>query len=489
MEWLLDPTAWLGFVMLVGLGTALGIDERASTATLVDPLPPAQRARARVLGPVLALLMGLGLLASLAWLAGVIAPRVRAFSERELILLFGGVLLLCRATLGLHARLEERGPAGAGRRASAGLQTVVAQIVVFDALFALDAVIIAVGISGEPTLMMAAVAFALMLVLFAGKPLAAFVDARPTVVILCRGLQLMIGFSLVAEGFGFPIPKGCLYAAIGVPALVEACAQLARARRRAAATTDARETPAFAGAERAMIASVLGLAERPLRAIMTPRCEVARVDLADDEAAQRTALTATPHARLVLVREGTIDEPLGVIEKKDLFARLARGEALDLAAAARPPLFLPEVMPVLGALEQFRQSGARIAFVVDEFGGFEGVVTLTDVIQAIAGTLPDEYELDSAPDGVREDAEGWLIGGRVPLEQLRARFGLALAVDGDYHTAAGLVLGILERLPSEGDRIELGDGWVLEVAAVAGHRIERLRLRRTAASGDGAVVA
>jgi predicted tellurium resistance membrane protein TerC len=232
MEWMLDPSAWVGLLTLVILEIVLGIDNLIFIAILVDKLPPALRDRARVTGLSLALVMRLGLLSVMSWLIKLTAPLFSvgplSFSGRDLILVIGGFFLLLKGTLELHERVEGRSAHASGSRMHAGFWVIVTQIVILDAVFSLDAVITAVGMVDHLAIMMMAVVIAIGLMLVASKPLTRFVNAHPTVVILCLGFLLTIGFSLVAEGFGFPVPKGYLYAAITFSVLIEILNQLAR---------------------------------------------------------------------------------------------------------------------------------------------------------------------------------------------------------------------------------------------------------------------
>lgn len=239
MEWLADPTAWLGLLTLIVLELVLGIDNLVFIAILADKLPPEQRDRARLIGLSLALLMRLGLLASISWLVTLTQPLFevfdKSFSGRDLIMLFGGVFLLFKATMELHERLEGHVAQRTGNAAYAMFWPIVAQIVVLDAVFSLDAVITAVGMVDELAVMMIAVIVSIGVMIVASKPLTRFVNAHPTVIMLCLGFLMMIGFALTAEGLGFHIPKGYLYAAIGFSILIELFNQIARARRKKSA--------------------------------------------------------------------------------------------------------------------------------------------------------------------------------------------------------------------------------------------------------------
>lgn len=236
MEWIADPTIWAGLATLVVLEIVLGIDNLIFIAILAEKLPKHQRDKARVVGLLLALLMRLALLASISWLATLTQPLFFAsghpFSGRDLIMLVGGIFLLFKATMELNERLEGKDEEQHGPRKGARFWPVVAQIVVLDAVFSLDSVITAVGMVDHLAVMMIAVCIAIGLMLLASKPLTRFVNAHPTIVILCLSFLLMIGFSLVAEGFGYHIPKGYLYAAIGFSVMIEALNQLSQFNRR-----------------------------------------------------------------------------------------------------------------------------------------------------------------------------------------------------------------------------------------------------------------
>ncbi|WP_439887495.1 TerC family protein [Pseudomonas sp. MBLB4123] len=513
MEWIADPTAWLGLLTLIVLEIVLGIDNLVFIAILADKLPPEQRDRARLIGLSLALLMRLGLLASIAWLVTLTEPLLelfgKTFSGRDLIMLGGGIFLLFKATMELHERLEGSSHKPGGNRGYARFWPVVAQIIVLDAVFSLDAVITAVGMVDELQVMMVAVVISMGLMLVASKPLTAFVNARPTVIMLCLGFLMMIGFSLTAEGLGFHIPKGYLYAAIGFSILIELFNQLARARRKRHLQGEhsLRERTAHAvlrllggkveanevgeeiadmldGAggeaalfdrrERVMIRGVLGLAEASIRRAMTDRMQVDRIDLDTPPEKIHRALLDSPHSRLLVSRCAADDEPLGYVHKKELFKALLKGEQPDIESLVRVPLNLPDGVSVLAALEQMRQASTHVAFVVNEFGGFEGLLTLTDILEAIAGELPDASEVQG-PD-IEPVEGGYRVNGAINLAVLRNRLGFAASPCDDYQTLAGLAMSLLDRLPLIGDQLEHAD-WHLTVTAVKDRRVSKLLLR------------
>jgi predicted tellurium resistance membrane protein TerC len=235
MEWIVDPTAWLGLGTLILLEIVLGIDNLIFIAILLDKLPPAQRNRARIIGLSLALLMRVAMLAGISWLQTLTAPVLtvlgRGLSVRDLILIAGGLFLLLKATTELHGRLEGMEGRGVSGSPTAVFWHAIVQIVILDFVFSIDSVITAVGMVDHLPIMIIAVLVAILAMMFLSGPLTSFVTSHPTVVILALGFLLMIGFSLFAEGWGFTIPKGYLYAAIAFSVMIEMLNQIATRNR------------------------------------------------------------------------------------------------------------------------------------------------------------------------------------------------------------------------------------------------------------------
>src|SRR5690606_9857802 len=198
-EWMTDPAAWAGLATLIVIEIVLGIDNLVFIAILADKLPPHQRARARYIGLSLALIMRLALLASISWLVTLTYPIFVLFgseiSWRDVILILGGAFLVLKGTLELHERIEGGSHGVSGNMVHGVFWHVIAQIVVLDAVFSLDAVITAVGMVQNLSIMVIAVIAAIGVMMVASGPLMNFVSRHPTVVILCLGFLLMIGFS------------------------------------------------------------------------------------------------------------------------------------------------------------------------------------------------------------------------------------------------------------------------------------------------------
>lgn len=512
-EWMSDPTAWLGLATLIILEIVLGIDNLVFIAILADKLPPEQRNRARVIGLTLAMLMRLGLLASIAWVVTLTEPLFTVFgaeiSGRDLILILGGVFLLFKGTMELHERVEGNAHHGSQKVQHAVFWQVILQIVVLDAVFSLDSVITAVGMVDELSIMMIAVIAAMGVMMLASRPLMSFVNRHPTVVILCLGLLLMIGFSLVAEGLGFHVPKGYLYAAIGFSVVVEACNQLARrnrsrrtqnltGRQRTAQAvlrllrggkTEANQNPvdevtalvdhednqvAFAPEESQLVERVLGMSGRDVRSIMVPRGEMVWLDVKDsvDTVIEKFS---SGHARMPLC-DGDASNVIGVVHFKDLLRRLQMPQSLDLIEVARKPHYLLETTGVFKVLDVLRQSREHMLIVVDEHGHCEGLVTPLDVLIAVGGDLPEGA--GAMPRATQLSEDVWLLDAGMPIEEVRMLFENSAW---DHHvpdaTLAGALLRVGERLPAVGERVTWGD-WQFEIVERDGLRISQVRAER-----------
>lgn len=228
--------------------------------------------------------------------------------------------------------------------------------------------------------------------------------------------------------------------------------------------------------EEAMIHEVMRLGDRPVRVAMTPRTEVYWVSLDDPEDVIRQEVMLCPYSRFVLADGQDFDSPLGVVHKRDVADALLGGKPLDLSAIAKQPLYIPETTSLLRALEQFKSSQLHMAFVVDEFGSLEGVITPTDLLEMIAGDLPEAHDTPGAAIVEREDGS-FLVDGRVDLVELSDRLEDRFE-EGAFHTVAGMVLHHLGRFPVEGEKVRLGR-YEVEVIDMDERKIDKLLFRRT----------
>ncbi|MGZ3340739.1 MAG: TerC family protein [Reyranella sp.] len=237
-----DPAAWLALATLVVMEVVLGIDNLIFISILTNKLPEHQRSRARRLGIGLAVILRLGLLASVAFIVQLTQPVFtlfgHGFSWRDLILMAGGLFLIWKATTEIHDHVagesEDGGEAGPTPAGVAGMTMTAAigQILVLDLVFSLDSIITAVGMTNEIEIMVVAVLIAVGLMLAAADPLARFIGNNPTIVMLALGFLLMIGATLLADGVGVHVPKGYIYAAMAFSALIEGLNMMARRRKR-----------------------------------------------------------------------------------------------------------------------------------------------------------------------------------------------------------------------------------------------------------------
>ncbi|MCO1332809.1 TerC family protein [Microbulbifer sp. OS29] len=223
-EWLTSPEAWVALATLAALEIVLGIDNIIFISILVGRLPPKQRETARFIGLALAMVTRLALLFSIVWIMGLIDPIFSFYgmgiSGRDIILVVGGLFLIGKATHEIHNSLEgeEERVASLG---SAGFWMVLLQIALLDVVFSLDSVITAVGLVDEISIMAVAIVLAVIVMLFAAKPIGDFVDRHPTVKMLALAFLIMVGLTLLVEGFDVHVPKGYIYFAMAFSMAVE----------------------------------------------------------------------------------------------------------------------------------------------------------------------------------------------------------------------------------------------------------------------------
>lgn len=255
-----DPSAWLALLTLIVLEVVLGIDNLVFVAILSNKLPRSQQSRARRIGLVLALAMRIGLLMLIGWLVTLTTPLFdlglhgapdshgevsfeTAFSGRDLILLGGGLFLLWKATKEIHHSMDPEDASGElldkhQTPAEIGLTAAIAQIIALDLVFSIDSILTAVGMTDQVPIMVAAVVVTVTIMLFVADPLARFIDRNPTLVMLALSFLVMIGLVLIADGFGFHVPKGYIYVTMGFSLAVELLNMARRNRRERAKSQD-----------------------------------------------------------------------------------------------------------------------------------------------------------------------------------------------------------------------------------------------------------
>jgi len=224
MSWITEPQAWIAFATLLTLEVVLGIDNVIFLSILAAKLPSAQQAKARIVGLGLAMFMRIALLLSITWVIGLTAPLFTVLSQeisgRDIILIAGGLFLIAKSTHEIHQKLEgEEGRSSA--RVAPTFASVIVQILLLDAVFSLDSVITAVGLVQEIGIMVAAIVLAVVFMMVFAGPVSGFVERHPTVKMLALSFLLLIGVTLIVEGFDGHVPKGYVYFAMAFSMLVE----------------------------------------------------------------------------------------------------------------------------------------------------------------------------------------------------------------------------------------------------------------------------
>ncbi len=229
--------------------------------------------------------------------------------------------------------------------------------------------------------------------------------------------------------------------------------------------------------ERAIISGVVRLADRPVREVMTPRTEVNWIDVDADHDALLAVLRTLPHSRM-LVAEGTVDKVVGVVQARDIVAKLVDGVDIDLRALMKQAPIVPDQVDAMDALEALRRADVPMAMVHDEYGHLEGIVTPADLLAAIAGDFVSDQDDDSDPPLFEREDGSLLVSGWLPADTLAEKIGLTLPEDRDYATVAGLALAEFKRLPSVGDHFVLG-GYRFEIVDMDGRKIDKLLVGET----------
>jgi putative hemolysin len=241
--------------------------------------------------------------------------------------------------------------------------------------------------------------------------------------------------------------------------------------------------------EHEMVRAVFRLGDRRVQALMTPRTEIVWLDPEAPPEETRRRITESTHSRFLVAREN-LDHVLGVVQAKDLLAHSLTDQPIDLRISLQPPLYVPESMEALEVLERFKQTGTHTALVVNEYGGLEGLITPTDILEAIVGDLP-EAGAEAQPSAVQREDGSWLVDGMMPVDEFKDLFRTGPLPGEEEHlylTVAGFVILQLGHIPAPAEHFDWG-GWRFEVIDMDGHRIDKVLIARVApptANGDAA---
>ena len=232
--------------------------------------------------------------------------------------------------------------------------------------------------------------------------------------------------------------------------------------------------------ERALMTSVMRLAERPVREVMTPRTELHWIERKASEAEIRAAIEDSPHS-LLLVADGSVDRIVGVAKVRDVLSVLLRGRKIMLTRLMKKPAIVPDQLDTMDALRVIQQAEVALALVHDEYGHLEGIVTPADLLAAIAGNFVGHGDEGDAPMIVEREDGSLLIAGALPADALGDRLAIDLPEDRDYATAAGYVLSVLKHLPTEGEHFA-EQGWRFEIVDMDGRKIDKVLVSRIKAA-------
>jgi putative hemolysin len=241
--------------------------------------------------------------------------------------------------------------------------------------------------------------------------------------------------------------------------------------------------------ERAMISGIVRLADRPVRAVMTPRTEIDWIDINSTPEEIREALLGTPHTRIP-VADGAIENIVGVLQTRDVLAAALHGRPIELRQLCRSAPVIPDLMDAMDALVVLRAADVPLALVHDEYGHLDGIVTPGSILAALAGSFANDIEQGEEPPLVERDDGSFLVSGAASADLLTGRLGLNLPEERDYSTVAGFALSVLKHLPETGEKFR-HDGWSFEIVDMDGRKIDKLiasRPRKRAAESEAEAV-
>jgi putative hemolysin len=244
------------------------------------------------------------------------------------------------------------------------------------------------------------------------------------------------------------------------------------------------ELGVFLPLEEELVGQVFRLADRRVDALLTPRTEIVWLDIHDPIEVTIQKVVSSGRSRLPVAEE-QLDRLLGIVLAKDLLSQCLAGETIDLRAILRPALFVPETTPALTVVERFKETHSKLAIVIDEYGGVEGMVTVDDILAALVGDIPEPGDLGEAEAVQREDGS-WLLDGMFAIDDFQELFEirqLPLATEGYYQTVGGFVMASLGHVPHAGDRFEW-EGLRIEVLDMDGRRVDKVLVTRMPTSDE-----
>jgi len=365
----------------------------------------------------------------------------------------------------------------AGRRLATPLFVVLVVIETTDLVFAIDSIPAVLAITSDPFVVYTSNVFAMLGLRALYFAVAGIIPVFHHLHFGFAAILAFAGLKMVLTDL-YKIPVEIALGVIGGILCVTMLASVVRPRREqiTALMEQGEQAGTFDEAEGDLVEKVLELGDRRIGRLMRPRNEIVWLDLDDPREEIRRKITVSGHSRFP-VATGDLDQIVGVVHVKDLLVQALGGREVDVLAALPAPLVVPEYTPALRVLELFKQHRAHLALIVDEHGVIQGLVTLHDMLEAIAGDLPPVGQVDrTQPEArVREDGS-WVVDGALPIDEWRAIVGLGdLSSEerGLYYTVGGFVMAQLGRIPRVGDRFEW-EGFRLEVTSMDRHRVGKI---------------
>ncbi|WP_343126376.1 TerC family protein [Buchnera aphidicola] len=519
MFFFLNTSNLISLITLIFLELILGIDNIVFISILSEKLPFNQREKARYTGLILALFMRIIVLLFFAFFISfetiIIKNNFFSFSIRDLILFLGGFFLLFKSIIELYERVKNLDEKKKENSIPQKFWVIVIQIVVLDAIFSIDSIITAIGMVNNIFLMIFAIIISTILMLFISKIITNFLRIHRAIIILCLSFLFIISINLILESFNIKLPKGYLYSIVIFSLCIEFLNQIATRnllhqqskksiRVRVAETisnlifrneekiylqtnkntkiekknhTSIFSIPKlikpFKDEEKYMLTSVLMLADRSIRSIMTPRREISWINLNHSNNDIKHQLLDTPH-NLFPVCKGELDEIIGVVRAKEFLNEIYKNSNLYTFSQKTPPIIIPDTLDPIKLLRVLRHSKGSLIIVSNEFGLILGLITPVDILETIAGEFPDA---DETPDIIQEK-NSLLVKGATDLYTLKQVLKINQFVKNEtYISLAGLLISQTGKFPIPGDKINILS-FCFEIIEATKYQIKLVRVTK-----------
>ncbi|WII23502.1 TerC family protein [Buchnera aphidicola] len=510
----LDPSTFMNLLVLIIIEVVLGLDNLIFLTILVKKLPPQYRKQARVVGLFLSLCIRIVFLSFLSWSTSLKNPFYSSTyitcSVRQVIFFCGGLFLSSMALIELYNKAFHIDKRKVISKKYSKLLPIVFQLVALDVIFSLDSIITAIGIMNNIILMSVAVTISMFFMLLVAKPLKRFMDKYRAIFAVCLSFLVMIGVSLILESFTLIVPKNYLYFAVGFSIFIEFFNQISKynlalyqhsrpirtrilekvfkilkstkknkkflhLRNKINNIKNSSIEMVLDKEEEYMIYSLLNLAIRPIKSIMTPREEISWININDPESKIKKKLLKTPHNIFPVCQE-KLDNIIGVIQAKKLLSVFEKKEnVIKFASKTLPIIILDNINPI-NLLKILKKSRGNIIIVKNKFNIVQGLITPLDFLKAIAGDFPDS---DETPDIVKEK-NSWLVKGNTNLHALQQFLNckkLFIKKKIVHASIAGLLLEKKGSIPIPGDVIKISS-FYFNIIKVKNYKIDLIRITK-----------